>query len=194
MGHNWKAIVDSFFPGRTALQARNQYNLICRRTGSDTQLSTPGSMQGLATLLPMERPLPHIKPSHTENVRPRLQRLPTDTDFEYEESNNRSGEDDDDNDTTGWPQSEEWSQWNPASEFSHMQAGQSPSHYNAMSSHDLETLTSPLPNDGMRFLSSFDLIYPDQFGFELGNPQTLQQASNQSFNGDQVWKAHRTCE
>ena len=194
MGHNWKAIVDGFFPGRTALQARNQYNLICRRTGFDTQLSTPGSMQGLATPLPMEIPLPHIKPPHTEFERPLLQRLPTDTDFEYEESNDRSGEDDDDNGNTGWPQSEEWSQWDPASEFNRMQAGQSPSHYNAVSSHDLEFLTGPLPNDGMRLLSSFDLICPNQFGFEMGDPQTVQQASNQSFTGDQVWKARRTCE
>ena len=194
MGHNWKAIVDSFFPGRTALQARNQYNLICRRTGFDTQLLTPGSMQGLATPLPMESPLPYTKPSHTESVRPRLQRLPTETDFEDEESNDRSGEDEDDNHNTGWPQSDEWSQWDPASEFSHIQALQSPSSYNAVSSHALETMTSPLPDDGMRLLSSFDLVCPGQFGFELGDPQTLQQASNQSFTGHQVWKARRTCE
>ena len=194
MGHNWKAIVDSFFPGRTALQARNQYNLICRRTGFDKPLLTPGSMQGLATPLPMESPLPHTKPSHTEFVRPRLQRLPTETDFEDEESNDRSGEDDDDYHNTGWPQSDEWSQWDPAIESSHIQARQSPSSYNAVSSHNLETLTSPLPDDGMRLLSSFDLVCPGQFGFELGDPQTLQQASNQSFTGHQVWKARRTCE
>ena len=196
MGHNWKAIADSFFPGRTALQARNQYNLICRRTGFDTQLSPPGSMQGLATPLPMESHFPHIKPSHTESVRPPLQRLPTDTDFEYEESNDRCGEeeDDDDSDNTGWPQSEEWSQWDPASEFSPMQASQSLTHSDPVSSHGLETLTGPLLDDGMRLSSSFDLTWPDQFGFELGDPLTLQQASNQPFIGDQVWKAPRTCE
>ena len=194
MGHNWKAIVDSYFPGRTALQARNQYNLICRRTGFDTQLSTPSSMQDLATPLPMERPLPHIKQSYTEVVRPCLQRLPTDTDFEYEESNNRSGEDDDDNDNTGWPPSEEWQQWDPAIDFSHIQASQRPSHYNAVSSYGSETLTGPLPSDGMGLLSSFGFLCPSQSGFELGDPKTLQQATIQSFTSNQVRKACRTCE
>lgn len=203
MGHNWKAIADSYFPGRTALQARNQYNLICRRAGLDTQLSTPRSMHDPATPLPMERALPHIKPSHTEFVRPCVQRLPTDTDFDYKKSNNRSGEDDDDDDTTGWPQSEELSQWDLASELSHIQACQSPSLYNAVSSYDLEaltgslpnagSLTGPLPNEGMGLFPSFDLTCPGQFEPELGDPQTLLQASYQSFTGDQVWKARRSC-
>ena len=194
MGHNWKAIVDSYFPGRTALQARNQYNLICRRTGFDTQLSTPSSMQDLATPLPTERPLPHIKPSYTESVRPCLETLPTDNDFEYEESNNCCDEDDDDDDNTGWPPSQEWPQWDPASEFSHIQAGQSPSFYNAVSSYDSETLTGPLSNNGMGLLSSFGFICPSQSGFELGGLQTLQQASNQSFTNNEVWRACKTCE
>ena len=204
MGHNWKAIVDSYFPGRTALQARNQYNLICRRAACDTQLSTPSSMQHLATPLPMEGVPSHSKPSNTEFVGPCVQRLPTDTDFEYEESNNCSGEDDDDNDTTSWLQSEELSQWDPASEFNHIQACQSPSLYNAVPSNDLEALTGnlpnaesligPLPNDGMRLLSSSDLICPGQFGPELGDPRTLMQASYPSFTGDQVCKALRSCE
>ena len=196
MGNNWKAIVDTNFPGRTALQARNQYNLICRRTAFDTRPSTPGSMQDLALPLPMERPLPHFKPSHDESVKHSLQGLPTDTDFDYEESNNRSSEDDDedDNDNMGWPQSEGLSHWDPASEFSHMQACQNPLHCNAVSSYDLGNLTSPLPNDGMGLLSSFDLISPGQPGFELGDPQTLQQASNPSFIADQVKIAPRTCE
>ena len=194
MGHNWKAIVNSLFPGRTALQARNQYNLICRRTGIDTQQSTPGSTQGLATPLPMERSLLHIQPSNTEPTRPLLRRLPTDADFECEESNTRSGEDDNNNENTDPPQSEEWSRWDPASEFCHIQAHQSPSKYNAMSPHDLETLTGPSPDDGMRLLSSFDLMCPIHFGLELGDPQAFQQASNQSFTGHQVWKARRTRE
>ena len=202
MGHNWKAIVDSYFPGRTALQARNQYNLICRRAAFDTQMSTSGSLQDLAIPSPMERVFPDTKASHTKFVRPCVQTLPTDTDFEYEESNNRSGEDD--NDTTSWQQSEQMSQWDPASELSHIQACQSPSLYNAASSHDLEaltgnlpnvgSLTGPLPNDGMRLLSSFDPICPGQFGLQLEDPQTLLQASYQSFTGDEVRKPHRSCE
>ena len=196
MGHNWKAIVESLFPGRTALQARNQYNLICRRTGFTTQLSTPSPMQGLATPLPMEKPLSQFKPLHTESVRPCLQRLPTDTAFDYGESNNCSGEDDDDdeNDNTVWPQDEDWSQWDPASGFGHAQERQSPSYDTTVTSHDLESMTGPWPQHGMRLLSSFDLICPGQFGFGLGNLQTLQQGSNQSFIGDEVWKAPRTCE
>ena len=198
MGHNWKAIVDSNFPGRTALQARNQYNLICRRTAFDTRPSTPGSMQDLALPLPLERPLPHLKSSHDETVKPNLQGFPTDTDLEYEEWNNRSSEDEDeddnDNDNTGWPKSEGLSHWDPASEYSHMQACQNSLHYNAVSSYDLGNLTSPLPNDGMGPLSSFDLINLGQPGFELGGLQTLQQASNPSLIADQVKIAPRTCE
>lgn len=189
MGHNWKAIVESLFPGRTALQARNQYNLICRRTGINTQLSTPSSMQGLATPLPTEGPLPHLKPSDTEFARPYSQRLPKDTDFEYEESNSCSDEDDDDNDNTGWPQDKEWSQWDPASALGHMQEYQSPSYYNTVTSHDMETLAGPLPDDGMGFLTSFDLNSPGQLGFGPRDLENLQQASNQSFIGDQVCQA-----
>ena len=186
MGHNWKVIVDNYFPGRTALQARNQYNQVCRRTGFDTQPSTPGSMQGPISPLPMKRSLSHISPAPNKSIRPPLQRFPTDTDLEYEESDDNPSSEDSHDDDANWPESEKCSQWDPASVC--MQASQSPSHRYALSPHDFESLTSPLPNDGMRPLSSFDQIYSDQYGFELENALALQQATNEIVAGGQVWK------
>ena len=42
-GHNWQSIVNSHFPGRTALSARNQYTYACRRSSTLSQPSTPSS-------------------------------------------------------------------------------------------------------------------------------------------------------
>ena len=196
MGHNWKAIVTDHFPGRTALQARNQYNQFCRRTGHDTQPSTPDSIQNSATPLPTDKPLYHISPAPTKPRRPRLLKLPTDDSFEAEEwDDDLSSEDGNDNDDedVDWLQSENCSQWNPASEASRMQAHQSHSHQFGPSPPDFESSTSSLPGNEMLPLSSFDHLFPDRAGFALGDTQAHEQASNQLFTGGQVWSAPIQC-
>ncbi|KAL8881351.1 MAG: hypothetical protein Q9198_001434 [Flavoplaca austrocitrina] len=54
-GHNWKTIVAGHFPNRTALSARNQYNYICRRSGANSQSSTPSSNQSHSSSQPRTR-------------------------------------------------------------------------------------------------------------------------------------------
>ncbi|KAL8766519.1 MAG: hypothetical protein Q9209_006735 [Squamulea sp. 1 TL-2023] len=54
-GHNWKSIVATHFPTRTALSARNQYNYMCRRSGVNNQPSTPSSNQSNASSRPQTR-------------------------------------------------------------------------------------------------------------------------------------------
>lgn len=191
MGHNWKAIVNNHFPGRTALQARNQYNQFCRRTGLDTQPSTPGSTESPATFLPMSRALSHASPARTKSRRADLQNMPTDTDLRYEGSDdNPSSEndkDDDDEDDEDWPQSEDCSQWKPPNEASLMQARQSPFHQYAISPHEIESLRSPLPSDGVVPVSYFDPLFPDQSQDALGGGgPAFEQASDQPYIDSQV--------
>lgn len=190
MGHNWKAIVTNHFPGRTALQARNQYNQFCRRTGLDTQPSTPGSTESPATFLPMSRSLSHASPARTKSRRVDLRNMPRDTDARYQGSDddNPSSENDkeDDDDDEDWPQSEECSQWKPPDEASFMQARQSPFPQYAMSPHELESLRSSLPNDGVVPVSYFDPLFSDQSRDALGGGSTFEQASDQPYISGQV--------
>lgn len=168
MGHNWKAIVSNHFPGRTALQARNQYNQFCRRTGFDTQPPTPCSMQSRATPVPTN----------------------TDTDLEHEESdyNLSSGEENHGNDDhdADWPKSENCSQWDLANETNRVQSRHSASHQYAMFPQELESLKGPLPSDEIMPLSSFNYLSPDQPTCAVENDQVLGQPSSQPYASDQV--------
>ena len=168
MGHNWKAIVSNYFPGRTALQARNQYNHFCRRTGYDTQPPTPCSMQSRATPVPTN----------------------TDTDLEHEESdyNLSSGEENHGNDDydADWPKSENCSQWDLANETNRVQSRHSASHQYAMFPQEFESLKGPLPSDEMMPSSSFNYLSPDQPTCAVENDQALGQPSSQPYASDQV--------
>ena len=191
MGHNWKAIVNKYFPGRTALQARNQYNQFCRRAAFDTQPSTPGSLESPAILLPMDRCLSHVSLARTKSKRASLRDVSTDTDLKYDESDdNFSSEDDDDNDGYDGP----WPHWDPPNEVSRMQAQQNPSHQYAISPHELESLASPLPSDGMVPMSCYGPLFSDRSPFAVGDSGTFEPASDHSYIGGQVWKPSILCE
>ena len=115
--------------------------------------------------------------------------MPTDTDLRYEGlDDNPSSENDkdDDDDDEDWPQSEECSQWKPPNEASLMQARQNPFHHYAMSPHEIESLRSPLPSDGVVPMSYFDPLFTDQSRDTLGGGPTFEQASDQRYIDDQV--------
>ena len=194
MGHNWKAIVSKCFPGRTALQARNQYNQFCRRTGIDTQPSTPGSMQSPATPLVTNRSLSCVSPTHINCRRQQLQEPPTDSRLEDESNDNLSSEDGNEDDyyDPNWSQSDKWPQWDPASELNSMQARQSPPHQFDNASVEVEPLSSPLTTNGMLALSTFEQSIPEQSVFQRGGDQALE-SSDISYNGVQVENAFMIC-
>ena len=197
MGHNWKAIVSNHFPGRTALQARNQYNQFCRRTGFDTQPPTPCSMQSRATPVPTDRSLSHVSPIRTKSRSSQLRKTPTDTDLEHEESdyNFSSGEEihGDNDDDADWPQSENCSQWDLANETNRVQSRHSASHQYSMFPLELESLKCPLPNDGMMPSSSFNYLSSDQPTRAVEDDPALGQPSSQTYTSDQVWKGPALC-
>ena len=197
MGHNWKAIVSNHFPGRTALQARNQYNKFCRRTGFDAQPPTPCSMQCPATPVPTDRALSHISPTRTKSRSSQLRKTPTDTDLEHEESDyNLSGEEEihvDDDDDADWPQSENCSQWDLAKETDRVQSRHSASHQYAMSPQELEYLKCSLPSGRMMPSSSFNYLSSDQPTFAVEDDQALGQPSSQPYTSGQVCKGPTLC-
>lgn len=201
MGHIWKTIVNNHFPGRTALQARNQYNQFCRRTGIETQASTPGSKQSLATPMSPDIFLSRSSPARAKSKRPLAQSSPTDTDLEDEKLDDdlsreaeNDDDDDDDDDDTDWSLSGKFSQSNPANEASAMQARQNSSFQYDMSPVEFETLTGPLPSDEMQPFPSFDNLFSDQSGFELGDGRVLEQTSSQPYAGSQVRRVLPKCE
>ena len=196
MGHNWKAIVSQCFPGRTALQARNQYNQFCRRTGVDTQPSTPGSMQSTTTPLVTNRSFSCISPTQMKSRRQQQQQEPlTDTHLEDESNDNLSSEDGDEDDhyDPNWSQSDKWPQWDPAREINSMQARQSPLPQFDMPSVEIEPLSSPLTTDGMLPLSSLEHSVPEQALFQRRGVQALE-ASDILYKGAQVEIAIMICE
>ena len=190
MGHNWKAIVSNHFPGRTALQARNQYNQFSRRTGFDTQPPTPCSMQSRATPVPTNRFLSHVSPTRTKSRSSQLRKTPTDTDLEHQEPdyNLSSGEENHGNDDhdADWSKGEDCSQWDLANETNRVQSRHSASHQYAMFPQELESLKGPLPSDGMMPSSSFNYLSPDQATCAVENDQALGQPSSQPYASDQV--------
>ncbi len=189
MGHNWKTIVKNHFPGRTALQARNQYHQIGRRTGFDRQPSTPGSIQSPATSSTMDRSFSRDTPARTRSKSLQLRELPTETDLKVEElDENFFGvdENDDDDDDASWSQSENCSQWNPANEASHIRAQQSLSHQHDLSPTGLDPLPNPLASDGTLPFPPVDYHFLDQFGYPLGGALASEEAFNQSCMAGQV--------
>ena len=197
MGHIWKTIVNNHFPGRTALQARNQYNQFCRRTGLETQASTPGSMQSLATSIAPDIHHSHSCTPRVKSKRPLAHGSPTATELEDEEldddvsredenDDDNNEDDDDDDDDTDWSLSGKMSPWDPAIEASAMQARQNSSFRYDTSPVKFESSTGALPSDGMQPFPSFDNLFLDQSGFALGDGQALEQTSSQSYTGSQV--------
>ena len=141
-------------------------------------------MQSPALSLATDRSFSHVAPGRTKSRRQPPRKLPTDTDIEDEESDDNLSSDDEDDDheeDRNWPQ-----QWNTEVEVNPMQARQSSSSHYGMSPIELDHLNSPLPSDVMMPFQSFDGLFPDQAGYALGDGQTLEQASSQSYTSGQV--------
>lgn len=116
--------------------------------------------------------------------------MSTDTDLRYERSDDNlssgNDKDEDDDENEDWPQSEERTQWNLPDESSLMPARQSPFNQYAVSPHELGSLRSSLPSDGVVPMSYFDPLFSDQSRDTLGSDPTFEQESNQPYIDGQV--------
>ena len=183
IGHNWKAIVNDHFPGRTALQARNQYNQFRRRTGYGSQASTPCSIQSPSQSSTKNRSLSNVAPALHRSRRQQERSLSVDTDLEYEISDDGlSSEDeiDDDDDDRDWSQSQRRMQWDAANDASQMQAIQSLSKDFKTPAMELDPTVESLPYSSMKY------PVPDHPGSILEDGQAFEQISDQLLTRSQV--------
>ena len=194
MGHDWKAIVSNCFPGRTALQARNQYNQVCRRTGCEKQPSTPGSVHSATIPLATNRSFSSVSHSSTNSKRQQSQEPRTYTHLESGSNDDLSSEEgnEDDDDDPEWSQSDKWSQWDLRNETNCVRSQHSPPYHLNMPSVDIEHMGSPLPTNGTLPFSSFDQFFPEQSVFQVGADQALE-ASDVANPGIQVETAPIDC-
>ncbi|KAL8786791.1 MAG: hypothetical protein Q9195_008049 [Heterodermia aff. obscurata] len=169
-GHNWKSIVADYFPGRTALSARNQYNYMCRRSGVNSQPSTPGSLPSTNSSL-------HKKRSSEQSGRPSLSHSTqnsSETILESEEDQSDFMDDSssDDDDEEDWQPNHLPSQSEPAKATD--SAG--PVGLGPESPPEMESLWPVAVSSGIPQYPSLDQMFPNQAAFTTSQQSPYLQS------------------